>query len=149
MRDKPRILVPTDFSECARAAMNVALELARKLGGAVTLLHVYEIPVYPLFDGGSVITPPSVAAEIVSGVDDSLRRLRREAESSFEVPVELRSVEGVAHQQIVRAASEGDYDLVVMGTHGRTGLSHLVAGSVAEKVVRTSARPVLTVRHPG
>jgi nucleotide-binding universal stress UspA family protein len=145
MHTPRKFLVPTDFSEGSRAALAMALELARPLGASLTLVHVYQIPFYPLPDGGAIIAPPETAAAIVGQAEAELRRTAREAQRGNDLVIDARTVEGVPFSQIVRLAEEGRYDLVVMGTHGRTGLGHLLLGSVAEKVVRASHIPVLTV----
>ncbi len=125
-----RILVPTDFSPGAADA-------------TLTLFHVYSLPTYVFPDGSTFIAGAEVTARIERDVEEALSQA---AQSITEVPVETRSQIGSPWEEIVRAARE--YDLVVMGTHGRTGLRHLFLGSVAEKVVRHAPCPVLTVRLP-
>ncbi len=139
-----RILVATDFSEIADDAIRAALELAGKLGAAVTLLHVYSLPTYLFFDGSTWVPPARVAADILS---ESAHRLAlaRDAAAPSGVPIETAVEEGAPAEQIVRYAAERGFDLIVVGTHGRRGLSRLALGSVAERVVRTSSLPVLTV----
>ncbi len=141
-----KILVPTDFSRGAAAATEQALSLAQAFGASVTLFHVYSVPAYVFPDGSTFIAGPEVAARIEREVVDALASAGHAAERQSGVPVLTRSAVGAPHEEIVRAAAE--YDLVVMGTHGRTGLRHLFLGSVAEKVVRNAPCPVLTVRSP-
>jgi nucleotide-binding universal stress UspA family protein len=141
-----KILVPIDFSEGARHAMHEALDLAVTLGAEVTLLHTYVIPSYALPDGSVVMTTAQAYSEIVARADAELLRAAEDAKF-WRVPVSTRTEEGAPADAIVRVAGEGGYDLVVMGTHGRTGLKHFIMGSVAERVVRLSAIPVLTVRE--
>jgi nucleotide-binding universal stress UspA family protein len=140
------ILVPTDFSTGAEAAAEVAYVLARAVGARVTLLHVYQLPAYVFPDGSAYLTPPDTAAAIAGAVDEQLRALEEKAERAG-VPAAVQSAQGLAADEILRVAREGGYDLIVMGTHGRTGVKRLVFGSIAEQVTRHADRPVLTVRE--
>jgi nucleotide-binding universal stress UspA family protein len=142
-----RILVPTDFSEASQAAVRYALDLARMLGARVTLLHAYAWPVYPASpDGAAFIPSPSALAELVRAAEADMRELvGRLAEAG--VVLDSRTVAGPAPDAILKMARDEAFDLIVMGTHGRTGLRHLLLGSVAERVVRAAGAPVLTIRH--
>jgi nucleotide-binding universal stress UspA family protein len=136
------ILVPTDFSEQALAAYHLASALARDHRAGLTVLHVRETPVVPFAEFGSV--PP---------VDLPPRTVVLEKMAEFEPPDDSTSVEylvadGVPAEEIVKAATDRGCDLIVMGTHGRTGLGRLLMGSVAELVVRRATCPVLTLKHP-
>jgi len=142
-----KILVPTDFSEGARLAMREALDLAQTLGAEVTLLHAYQLPNYVLPDGSAIMVTAEAHAELVQSADLRLREQLEDA-LAWQVMVTTATRQGPAAEMIVDAAEQGNYDLVVMGTHGRTGFKRLLLGSVAEKVVRTCARPVLTIRQP-
>ena len=139
-----KILVATDFSTEARRAQQIALDLARPLGASVTLLHVYQLPIYTFFDGASLLPSPSVVAQIVSDVDAALNTAKDAAVSSG-VAVDTATEPGVPYEDIVRYAADHAIDLIVMGTHGRRGLRRLAMGSVAERVVRNAHVPVLTV----
>ena len=137
-----KILVPTDFSECSMAATDEALSLARTFQAQIILLHVMESPVYGL---DFSLTHPGVlpgirhkVLEMVQQLVDRMKEAGIEAEGHFAT--------GVPFVEIIKAAQKHEADLIVMGTHGRTGLAHLFLGSVAEKVVRKSKVPVLTVR---
>jgi nucleotide-binding universal stress UspA family protein len=141
----PKILLATDFTEGSRAAEREALELAHKLNASITVLHAYEMPAYSYPTGVFYVPTPELTQELVRGVRESLAATAERIRAGG-VAADTRSVEGPAHAEIVRAAEEGQYDLVIMGTHGRSGLKHLWLGSVAEKVVRQCRRPVLTVR---
>jgi nucleotide-binding universal stress UspA family protein len=136
-----KIVVPTDFSEASSAAVRLACELARPLGTMVELLHVCQLPRLLFPDGSVAVVPPSEAAEIVRRATTALQVARREADPRLMVSTRL--LEGAAADAIVGAAEPGD--LIVMATRGRTGLSHLVLGSVAEQVLRHARCPVLTV----
>jgi nucleotide-binding universal stress UspA family protein len=142
-----KILVPTDFSETSEAAARYALELAATMGASVTLLHAYALDVYPVGADGAVYIPsPETVAETMRAAGRELDRFRTRLPQG--IPIDARTMEGRAAEAIVSTARDHGFDLVVMGTHGRTGLRHLLIGSVAEHVVRTSAVPVLTVRPP-
>lgn len=143
-----KILVPTDFSDCANDALRLAQEIAGKFDGTITLLHVYQIPAYPLAEG-TFVGGPQVTAEIVKDILAALDKTKQEAAEASPVPITTQISEGVPYLEIARAAREGRYDLIVIGTHGRTGIRHLLLGSVAERVVRTAGCPVLTVRGSG
>lgn len=139
------ILVPTDFSPPSEAAFDRALEYARAFGAEIVLMHAYEIPVVGFPEGALVAT-----AELVSELDAGTREgLEREAASREGSGVTIRTVvkQGDPATMINETAAEVGAGLICIGTHGRTGLSRMLLGSVAEKVVRTAAVPVLTV-HP-
>jgi nucleotide-binding universal stress UspA family protein len=138
------ILVPTDFEKASARALQVATDLALAFDGKVTLLHVWELPIYPYMDF-------MINSDVISRVEDAaVARLREELESlQKRVPnAESKLKTGAAWQSIIDAIRELKPDLVVMGTHGRHGVSHLTLGSVAEKIARLSDVPVLTVHAP-
>jgi nucleotide-binding universal stress UspA family protein len=146
-----RILAPTDYSECARAALDYAAFLALHFGATVRLLHVWELPV--MFGGveAFVVSMPATGAQPLA---DAMRK-RAEAEMEAVVTKYAREgtvrfegevVMGTPANAIVDASV--NYDLVVMGTHGRGAVSHALLGSVAERVVRRAKCAVLTIRHP-
>jgi len=141
------ILVPHDFSDDANAALETALDLARRLGAEIHLLHSYQQPIDVLSPYGVAI-PPSVIPEIREA---ALARLRKLAEQHAGAGVKLhvRVAEGAPSVAIVDAAEQLGADLVVMGTRGLSGLRHLLLGSVAERTLRTAPCPVLTVKAKG
>jgi nucleotide-binding universal stress UspA family protein len=141
------ILVPVDFSGCSSAAVDTALDLARLTGARLTLVNAYGVPVTWLPDGGAYVPTRPELAELERTALGELEPVRRRLAEAG-VAVEARAVEGPPAETIVQAAREAGADLIVMGTHGRTGLKHLLLGSVAERVLRTAACPVLTVRGP-
>ena len=138
-----RILVPTDFSNCSEHALHYAANLARKLGARVVLLHVIE---------------PIIAGDIygfaeISDLNAELKRSATRRIARNVARLEKRGIRsrglidsGPAAPAILEHAGKSA-DLIVLGTHGRTGFSHLFMGSVAEKVVRGARCPVLTVRQ--
>ena len=145
------ILVPHDFSASANHATAIARDEARLHGATIVLLHVIELP-YQL-GPDAVIVPPDTGAPISvkqyamqsaeDHLDDIVARLAKDG-----VTATGSVVIGTPVDEINRAIDHHRADLVVMGTHGRTGIRHLMAGSVAERVVRSSKVPVLTIRHP-
>ena len=141
-----RILVPTDFSEPSDAAVQYARTVATKFGGTLHLLHVIEDP-YRAAYASEVYVP-----ELAGLREDLLADARARMDASLtptDVSMLHASTEaliGSPAWTIVEYASGHGIDLIVMGTHGRGGVSHLLMGSVAEKVVRTASCPVLTTR---
>jgi nucleotide-binding universal stress UspA family protein len=139
-----KILVATDFSPHADAALDLALEIARPLGAAMTLLNVWQLPISAFPNGIAFPPAPEIEREIVDSVTRALARTK-ERVAQRGVTVETQHACGEAPQEIVRYAREHGFDLIVIGTHGRRGFRRLVLGSVAELVVRTAEVPVLTV----
>jgi len=142
-----RILFPTDFSEPAEYAWTYALAFAQKFGAEVHLVHV--------------VTPPPHLTEayaISFDPERTVQGLIEEANALLDQQVAAARSEGllfycevrvgVDYREIIDYASKHDTDLIVMATHGRTGLAHVLLGSVAEKVVRKASCPVLTIKHP-
>ena len=141
------VLVPVDFDEPSERALDYALGLARRLDAAVIVMHAYEIPVYG-FPDGAVVATAEVAARISAGLQVALDAMvAKRSTSGIHVTSLLR--DGRAWEEVGKAAEEVRADLIVIGTHGRRGLSRVFLGSVAEKVLRTATRPVLVVREPG
>jgi nucleotide-binding universal stress UspA family protein len=143
-----RILVPTDFSTTADAALEYAVTLAERFGASLQMLHVLNDPF--VVDGiGAEAYIPETPALRNAMLKDARERLRhRAAPREPEVPIETEVLFGHGARTIAEYAAERGVDLIVMGTHGRTGFAHLLLGSVAERLVRTAPCPVLTVRHP-
>ena len=142
-----RICCPIDFSDASRAAMELAADLARRFGAELLLLHAYPIPGYT-FPDGSVVASPKMLQELADGAERHLEAWRRDAEVAGASRVEAAKVAGEPAAEIVSFAREQGVDLLVLGTHGRTGLEHALMGSIAERVVRRARCPVLTVRPP-
>ena len=140
-----KILVPTDFSLGARGALKLAISLARPMGASITLFNVFPLPNYILPDGTVFLAEAPTVAQIASRASDALTQIKHGLASEG-LTVHVDAVAGAPADEIVRYARENAFDMVIMGTHGRTGLAHLLIGSVAERVVRTSSCPVLTVR---
>lgn len=141
------ILYPTDFSKPSEYAFPLACSMARDHGAKVIILHVTPPP--PVMVGGEMMIPePFTTTDCTAQMWESFRKLQETDPRARELRVETRVVEGDAPYAIVTAAKEAGADLIVMGTHGRTGLGRLVMGSVAEHVLRKAPCPVLTVKSP-
>ena len=138
-----RILLPTDFSDTAQHALDYARELAGRFGASVHLLHVVPDPMQ------------NWATEAMPVVSDLAERWKADAERRLEEirldgPQTVRAVRiGHAFVEILQYAADNAIDMIVMGTHGRGPVEHLLLGSVAEKVVRKASCPVLTVKQAG
>jgi nucleotide-binding universal stress UspA family protein len=138
-----QILVPTDFSEPSERALTYARDLADQFHASLHLLHVVNRPL--LAEGLAAEAFMSDGTAMGSDmVEDAQRRLRKQAPEAASTDV----VFGYAARSIVEHASRLGIDLIVMGSHGRTGIAHVLLGSVAETIVRTAPCPVLTVRGP-
>jgi nucleotide-binding universal stress UspA family protein len=144
-----RILVPTDFSAPSDVALTYARVMARQFGGSLRILHVVEDTTFedgPLSDA---LIPPSPVSR-TSHLKEALERLahRITSEDREQLDARCEVIFGKASHAIVDYASDNGFDLIVMGTHGRDGIAHLLMGSVAELVVRSAACPVMTL-HDG
>jgi nucleotide-binding universal stress UspA family protein len=148
MIDIRRILVPTDFSKHSHNALNYAVAFADKFGAELYLLHVVQDLALFIPEAVSVAPPVAPAVEqMTAAVHEALQRVVRENDlGRFKVHCEVR--EGTPFYEIIQFARESDIDLIIMGTHGHTGLAHVLLGSVTEKVVRKAPCPVLTIRDP-
>jgi universal stress protein A len=137
-----RILCPTDFSPGASAALEVAASMSERYEASIEVLHVWSPPVVVAFDAALVPSAADIAA-----YTESLQRKLDETLAAVPRPhrfVHKHLVQGVGAEEILSFAKRESCDLIVMGTHGRTGLSHLLLGSVAERVIRASPVPVVT-----
>jgi nucleotide-binding universal stress UspA family protein len=148
------IIVPYDFSEHARAALDTAVDLARRLESDLHLLHVVQLVAYT-YPGlqGLALAPQPDLAQVRDGATASLREIAAGIEGA-PGKVQAHVVEGATIVEMIRQAAEDlGADLIVMGTHGRTGIAQVFLGSVAERTLRIAPCPVLTVQaseqHPG
>lgn len=146
------ILVPHDFSSSANHALAIARDEAKAHGSKILVLHVIDLPGQFALD--TVILPDANGVPIsakdyaVRQADAHLADLRaRLAKDGATITPFIRT--GKPTDEIIQFATENAVDLIIMGTHGRGGLAHMLIGSVTERVVRTSTVPVLTIRHPG
>ena len=141
-----KILVPTDFSDYSAHALQYGLSFCREYNASLILLHVIEDPFYP-----------SDGATFGFNVEEFFRRMEEESakrmlelvppEVEKEMPVERIAIRGTPFLEIIRLAKEREVDMIVLSTHGRSGLAHVLMGSVTEKVVRKAPCPVLVVRR--
>lgn len=145
MKPFERIVVAVDFSEHSKEALGVAVDLACRYRSSLTLVHVYEPAVYALPDG-SILFTAAQFERLMGELERYLATSKEEAIKLGARTVDTRLLQGFAAGEIVAYAKATESDLIVLGTHGRRGAQHLLLGSVAERVVRTAACPVLTVR---
>jgi glycine betaine transporter len=159
-----KILVPVDYSSDSQQALSWGVSLAGKYGSRLVLLHVIPKAVEEIFPQGiGVTSPPAYYFEgtapsnrplatqpiIIDLIDKTQTELQDFAQKHLKepVPTEVKIAVGKPAEEILRVAREEAMDLILMGTHGRTGLRHLLLGSVAEEVTRQAPCPVFTVRR--
>jgi nucleotide-binding universal stress UspA family protein len=138
------ILVPTDFGEPAERALDVAIELAKKFDSRVSILHVYPVFVSMVYGDGL----PWPAEQIAAGAQKTLEGYTAKAKARYS-GCESILRPGITSDQILTVAGQSNADVIVMGTHGRHGMPRFMLGSTAERVVRTSPIPVMTVSAKG
>ncbi len=134
------ILVPIDFEAASMKALGMAKDLASRMGAEVVIVHVYQLPVYT-YPGLEPSLMPGFHTEVTAAAERAVSALAQQEGN-------LRAVlrEGDPVTEILAVADELNVSMIAMGTHGRKGLAHLLLGSVAEKIVRKSNVPVLSVR---
>jgi nucleotide-binding universal stress UspA family protein len=143
-----RILVPVDFSPCSRAALDYGAFLGARFGAAIDVLHVWQPPrsiwepLYPM----DVAQHRLVRFESTDA-GQQMKEFLAHLEGQGNLKVRGRLESGDPYETILGVAIDEAYDLIVMGTHGRTGMSHLLLGSLAEAVVRRAPCPVLTIHR--
>jgi nucleotide-binding universal stress UspA family protein len=147
MKHFQKILVPVDFAPHSQEAVQQAVDIAQHYGASITLVYVYEPADYALPEGYVLYTPEQIGL-MTTEFEARLRAARRDVEALGISRVETRLLNGAAASEIVAFAEDEGIDLIVMGTHGRTGLKHMLMGSVAERVLRTAPCPVLTTKAP-
>jgi universal stress protein A len=143
-----KILTPVDYSPCSRAALDHALFFAARFTAKIDVLHVWDVP--PSVRADMMVVsedgPQSMQNVLLHGANKEMNEFLANLSAEQRARVAIRVEHGDAVPTILDVAARDRYDLVVMGTNGRTGLSQLLMGSVAEKVVRQAPCPVLTVR---
>lgn len=149
MPDIKKILCAVDLSEHSKMVAEYAISLAKAFNAEITLL--YTAPSLSQYVGFHV--PPSsienFVGEIVTGAEQSMNEFIAETFTDPTVKVEGKILSGYAAQEIIGYANTNNMDIIVMGTHGRTGIDRMLFGSVAEKVVKMAAMPVMTIRPKG
>ncbi len=136
------ILIPTDFSDCAHYAFEVAAQISRKSGGTLHLVHVYERPVYDVHNPGIDIMENS---KLRKHIDEEMEKLK-EAEFAKDLKIKTHVIPDRTLTELLESDGYKDLDLIVMGSHGASGWKELLIGSNTEKVVRTANCPVITVK---
>jgi universal stress protein A len=143
-----RILVPVDYSSCSRAALSFAAELAEKFQASLDVVHVWDRPSYVTNVVMSSKEPVS-GATMIRLIQENAQRDLDEFLQSTALPSGAkptgRLLDGDPASTLIHEIKQGQHDLLVVGTHGRTGLTHLLMGSVAERLVRLAPVPVVTV----
>jgi nucleotide-binding universal stress UspA family protein len=149
------ILHPTDFSVPSNYALEYAVACATEFGAKLCILHViHDVQIGTYFGMPTLPPPPQLAIDqdqIRMGIEKQVTKALEEIlppEVRGTIPVQYLIRHGAPFLEIIRCAEQIEADLIVCGTHGRTGLKHAIIGSVAEKVVRKSRCPVLSIRHP-
>jgi len=144
--DIKKILVPVDFSDYSKKALVYAVDFAKTVNAKLYLIYVIEPQIYPAdFTMGQVI--PTINPDLSEASEKELLRFADEVIGD-QIPYETISKMGQPFYEIIETASEIDSDLIIIATHGHTGVEHLLFGSTAEKVVRKAPCPVLTLREP-
>jgi nucleotide-binding universal stress UspA family protein len=139
-----RIVCGIDFSDTSRAALDEAAKLARLLDAELHVVHAYGLPMGALPIDGGFVTGPETAAELASRAEEQIQSWQQ---AYPDVRLVRHVVVGMPADEILRVAEEVDAAYLVVGTHGRTGLAHLMLGSVAENVMRHAKVPVLVARR--
>ena len=139
-----KILCPVDFSITSSQALNYALAFAEKFDAEILLIHVVEIPTYTSLDF-------PVAGELIQQFNDigtkQLETCLNDAKKKY-AKIKSTLTVGNVFYEVIQCAKDNDIDLIIVGSHGRTGLAHVLMGSEAEKIVRKAPCPVLTVKNP-
>ena len=144
-----KILCPTDFSENSEHALKYALALATLSQADLQLFHVVEPITYP--QSTEFFEPVLDEVELMMKMETAFQQQLEDQVTTLKAKypkIKGKLVTGNTFLEIIQAARDDDVDMIVMGTHGRTGLAHVLIGSVAERVVREAPCPVLTVKHP-
>lgn len=139
------VLCPVDFSTASDRALSYTIDLAKLLNAKVHIIHVWQPLLYALGDG-VIIPAGEFINQLVSELNDKLNSVISQHQGQG-IEVTGALVEGVPYDGIIQVAQQHPAELIVMGTHGRKGFTHFMLGSVAERVVRTSPVPVVTVRE--
>ena len=142
-----KILVPIDFSDNSKNSLKYSVYMAKQFNAQLTLVYVVEPVIYPPdFSMGQVVFP-ATDHDMYNRANDELAKLA-ESEVPPEIKVDTVIKTGKPFIEIIETAKEADSDLIIIGSHGHTGVEHILFGSTAEKVVRKAPCPVLTLRDP-
>jgi nucleotide-binding universal stress UspA family protein len=146
MIEVSKILYPTDFSNPSACALKYAVELAEKFDAELVMLHVLLDETQMVSFYLPQLTVKNLSKDMEEGAKKKMQEFIKETDMLEGVDYTCEMVKGLADEEIVKFAKENAVDLIVIGTHGRSGFEHVLFGSTAEKVVRTAPCPVLTVR---
>lgn len=142
-----KVMVPIDFSDYSRNALLYSVDFARHFNAELVLIYVVEPIIYPPDFSMGQVALPTIDQEMDTRAREELEQLTEEI-----IPKEIKTTiivrAGKPFIEIIETAQDEDVDLVIISTHGRTGMEHILFGSTAEKVVRKSPCPVLTLREP-
>jgi nucleotide-binding universal stress UspA family protein len=141
-----KILAATDFSAPADEAVRRAAEISRRYDAALTLVYVYQPVTYGGLPEGHVVYTPLQMSDLMAAFERRLLGAKHAAEAAGATNVQTELLMGPTSSELTDYAGAQHFDLIAIGTHGRTGLSRFFLGSVAERVVRTAPCPVLAVR---
>ncbi|HQF43669.1 MAG TPA: universal stress protein [Ignavibacteriaceae bacterium] len=140
-----KVLVPIDFSDYSKSALKYAINFSKFFNAEIILIYVVEPVIYPLDFSMGQIAMPSFSTEWDQRAKEELDKLaKKEINSSVKTIIKT----GKPFLEIIETAKEENIDLIIIATHGHTGVEHIIFGSTAEKVVRKAPRPVLTLREP-
>ena len=142
-----RVLFATDFSESAGYAMPYAIDLAEKYEAELHVLHVVEPIVAPVDFAWGTYNYPDIEKQLQTYVDERMDELK-DQDLPPGLVVKAHTLSGKPWREIIAFAREHEMDIIVLATHGLSGLSHAIYGSTAEKVIRKAPTPVLVIRHP-
>lgn len=140
------ILAPIDFSDYSKNALKYAAEFAKEFNAKLYLIYVVEPMIYPADFSMGQIAIPSTDIDLHARAEEELKNLAKSINSGLKVETMIKT--GKPFVEIIETAKEKDIDLIIIATHGHTGVEHLLFGSTAEKVVRKAPCPVLTLREP-
>jgi len=147
MEQIKKILVPIDFSDYSKNALKYATQFAKQFNAKIYLVYVVEPMIYPADFSMGQVAIPSTDIDLHSRAEEELKKLSKDIVNGNS-RVEILIKTGKPFVEIIEAASANDIDLIIIATHGHTGVEHLLFGSTAEKVVRKAPCPVLTLREP-
>ncbi|MDT3697017.1 MAG: universal stress protein [Ignavibacterium sp.] len=140
-----KVLVPIDFSDYSKSALKYAVNFSKLFNAEIILIYVVEPVIYPLDFSMGQIAMPSFSTEWDTRAKEELDKLaKKEINSNVKTIIKT----GKPFLEIIETAKEEDIDLIIIATHGHTGVEHIIFGSTAEKVVRKAPCPVLTLREP-
>lgn len=142
-----KILAPYDFSAQSEHALQFAADLARRYEAPISVVHICD-PNWFSVPESFLLYKPSQLPQLMAGLEKKLEPVKHALLAANVMQVKTQVLQGTPYAEIVRLAKTDGFDLIVMGTHGRAGVSHALLGSVAERVVRNAHCPVLTIRHP-